>query len=54
MTPGQLLLAALLNMFPHMSGNNRACIIRNFDSIAQVADSVERDLEVLLMEVVAL
>lgn len=43
MTIAQLLLTALLHMFPYMSGNNRACIERNFDSIAQVAEAAERD-----------
>lgn len=46
MTIAQLLLAALLHLFPHMSGNNRACIVRNFDHIAQVADDAERNLGV--------
>lgn len=43
MTIAQLLLAALLHLFPHMSGNNRVCIQKHFDSIAQVAEAAERD-----------
>lgn len=43
MTIAQILLTALLHMFPYMSGNNRACIVRNFDSIAAVAEAAERD-----------
>lgn len=46
MTIAQLLLTALLNLFPYMSGDNRACIVRNFNSIAQVAENAERDLGV--------
>lgn len=43
MTMAQLLLAALLQIFPYMSGNNRACIQRNFESIARVAEYAERN-----------
>lgn len=43
LTIAQLLLTALLHLFPHMSGNNRACIVRNFDAIAQVAEDAERE-----------
>lgn len=43
MTIAQLLLTALLQLFPYMSHNNRACIVRNFDSIAEVAEAAERD-----------
>jgi len=43
MTIAQLLLTALLHMFPFMSGNNRACIVRNFDAIAQVAEDAESE-----------
>lgn len=42
----QLLLSAILSIFPHMSGNNRACIERNFDDIAMVAEAAERDMGV--------
>lgn len=43
MTVAQLLLSALLALFPYMSGGNRVCIVRNFNSIAQVADAAERE-----------
>lgn len=39
MTLAQLLLSAILSIYPYMSGNNRACIQRNFDAIASVASS---------------
>ena len=42
----QLLLSAILSIFPYMSGNNRACIERNFDDIAMVAEAAERDMGV--------
>jgi hypothetical protein len=46
MTISQLFLAALLEMFPYMSGNNRVCMVRNFNSIANVAEEARRDLGV--------
>jgi hypothetical protein len=41
MTFAKLLLTALLEIFPYMSGNNRACIQANFNQIAAAAERGE-------------
>jgi len=43
MTTSELVLAALLHLFPHMSHNNRACIEANRDHIVRVAEEGLRD-----------
>lgn len=43
MTPAQLLLLALLHFYPHMSGNNRACIEQRQTAIVQAVETAERD-----------
>ena len=52
----QLIITAILAMFPHMSGNNRACIIAQRDTIAQhllVAHQTYPELPMVLMAAVA-
>lgn len=39
----KMLLAAILTLFPYMSGNNRACIERNATSIVNVVESAQRE-----------
>jgi len=43
MSIAQLLLAALLVIFPYMSGDNRACIQRNARSIVNVVEAAQRE-----------
>lgn len=46
MTLFELLLSAILSIYPHMSGHNRACIERNFDDIVMVAVNADHDMGV--------
>lgn len=53
MTPEQV-LAAILAIFPHMSGNNRACIVQRHDRIVQqLAETTAAGVPVELMASVA-
>lgn len=53
MTPAQV-LAAILSIFPHMSGNNRACIEERHDRIVQqLTETVAVGVPAPLMAAVA-